>query len=493
MLSLTQRSLAALLLGLAPACSGEADEATAAAPAVAPLGRPPVVLIVFDALHAGHISHLGYERETTPHLDRLAAEGVSFDTAFAPAPYTRASIPSILTGRRPDSHGVTNVNARLAEEELTFAERLGAVGYRTVAAVGNLNGSAKLGAAQGFEVFEELFRSVSGDDVWKVGDDKSLLRRPTADMFVEFTRQQVAAQNADQPLLLYLHILEPHAPYLMAEEYRSLWLDPEYDGYFAGGDVRSLMDAIEGKYDPDEEDLAAAIALYDANLRWADHNLGEVRSVLEAAGLWDPALVIVTSDHGEAFWQHGRWGHNDHLFDEQVNVPLVVKLPAGRGPRGLVRTDLVSNIDHVPSLCEWLDLPAHGEPMDGYSLAALVEFEDWSQPPGRELILRSNRPIAAVGLRTESHKTIYQRGPKPRWNDTERVRHYALTDDPGEQHDLYPERRAEVDRIVERLEAWGSEAMLRRNELGRGMSPDELRMLERLGYVDGGDAESEED
>ena len=105
-----------------------------------------MVLIIFDALHAGHISHLGYERETTPHLDRLAPEGVSFSTAFAPAPYKRASI---LTGRRPDSHGVTNVNARLAEEELTSAERLAAVGYRTVAAVENLNGSAKLGGRAG--------------------------------------------------------------------------------------------------------------------------------------------------------------------------------------------------------------------------------------------------------------------------------------------------------------------------------------------------------
>ena len=184
-------------------------------------------------------------------------------------------------------------------------------------------------------------------------------------MFVEFTQSQIAAHDGEQPLLLYLHILEPHAPHLMAEEYRSLWLDPEYDGYFAGGDVRSLMDAIEGKYEPDEQDLAAVIALYDANLRWADHNLGEVRSVLEAAGLWDSALVIVTSDHGEAFWQHGRWGHNDHLFDEQLKVPLVVKLPAGRGPRGLVRTDLVSILDLVPSLCEWLTCRCTARPGTG--------------------------------------------------------------------------------------------------------------------------------
>ena len=103
----------ATLLTLACATPGCARE-----PEVEPLGRPPVVLIVFDALHAGHVSHLGYGRETTPHLDRLAQDGVSFARAFAPAPYTLASIPSLLTGRRPDSHGVTTPAASLGTEEI---------------------------------------------------------------------------------------------------------------------------------------------------------------------------------------------------------------------------------------------------------------------------------------------------------------------------------------------------------------------------------------
>ena len=93
-------------------------------PEIEPLGRPPVVLIVFDALHAGRVSHLGYGRQTTPNLDAPAAEGVSFSRAFAPAPYTLASIPSLLTGRRPDSHGMTSQVARLADQVSTLAESL---------------------------------------------------------------------------------------------------------------------------------------------------------------------------------------------------------------------------------------------------------------------------------------------------------------------------------------------------------------------------------
>jgi len=209
------------------------------APPVEPLGRPPVVLVVFDALHATHLSHLGYPRETTPQLDRLAAEGTSFSEAFAPAPYTVAGIPSLLTGRRPDSHGVTSQAARLADEETTLAELLRAAGYRTLGAVGNLNGGARLGNAQGFDVFEELYFT---DDPALIEDtvEGQGVRLVTADLLVDFTARALA-EPSDQPLFLYLHVLEPHAPYSMPDEFRRLWLDPDYDGVFASGEIGPLV------------------------------------------------------------------------------------------------------------------------------------------------------------------------------------------------------------------------------------------------------------
>jgi len=472
----------ALLTGLlAPSCSRE--------PAVASLGRPPVVLIVFDALHAGRVSHLGYERETTPNLDAIAAEGVSFARAFAPAPYTLASIPSLLTGRLPDSHGVTSQLAALPDDESTLAELLGAAGYRTVAAVGNLNGGARLGNDQGFEVFDELFRSPKGELVVaeEQGGD---LQLASADLFVDFTREQLAEGSDGRPLFLYLHVLEPHAPYHMPEAYRELWLDPEYDGIFASGDTAAFISTIHDGVEPTERDIEAAVALYDANLRWADHNLGELRALLEQAGLWDRALVIVTSDHGEAFWEHGRWGHNDHLFDEQLHVPLVVKPPSGRGLRGVVREDMVSIIDVAPSILQWLDLPVGEQPIDGLPLAAMVEHGDW-HPPARELLLRSHHEIPHLGLRGETHKTIVERVARPdeqgrtgALGHTTRVRYYSLLSDPGEHEDLYERERRRADRDAARLEEWGRRAAVNRNQRGVGMTPSELHMLKNLGYVD---------
>jgi arylsulfatase len=443
---------------------------------IEPLGRPPVVLILFDALHAGHVSHLGYERETTPHLDRLAAEGVSFAYAFAPAPYTLASIPSLLTGRRPDSHGVTTPAARLAAEETTLAELLADAGYRTVGAVGNPNGSARFGNDQGFARFDELFR------IFADGRD---YERASADRFVAFARDELARARDGAPLFLYLHVLEPHLPYAMPDEYRALWLDPAYDGPFATGEAQPFLDTVMGKLDADERDVEAAIALYDANLRWADHNLGELRRLLEEAGLWDEALVVVTSDHGEAFWQHGRWGHMDQLFDEQLRVPLVIKLPTGRGLRGVVRDDLVSLLDVAPSVCQWLDLAPGALPLDGLPLAALVE-DAAARAPERDLFLRSHHQVAHLALRTDEHKTIVERAQgAAAGGRTTRVQHYDLARDPAEASDVYERERARADAAARRLEAWSQEAAVNRNQRGGTLTAEELKMLEKLGYVDG--------
>jgi arylsulfatase A-like enzyme len=446
------------------------------------LGRPPVVLIVFDALHAGRVSHLGYERDTTPNIDRLAAEGVSFGRAFAPAPYTIAGIASLLTGRLPDSHGVTDTETALDDHEATLAERLSAVGYDTVAAVGNLNGGAAFGHDQGFDAFTELYRTPGSDE----------LRLATADLFVDFTRDLLGRERSDRPLFLYLHVLEPHAPYSMPEEYRSLWIDPGYDGPLASGETQALVDTLSGRIEVTQRDIEAAIALYDANLRWADHNFGLLRETLERGGLWDEALVIVTSDHGEAFWEHGRWGHNDHLYDEQLRVPLIVKLPGARGLKGVVRDELVSTLDVVPSICEWLNLAADGPPMDGVPLAALVEHAE-RRPDGRELMLRSHHEIAHFGLRSETHKTIVEREQQRvgRGRVTE-VRHFALEQDPGERVDLYEQERARVQPVLDRIEEWGRASVKSGKKRRDEMNAVELRHLRDLGYMEGSSEPGEE-
>lgn len=470
-----RRALPAALLAAFAACGP--------APPTWDLGRPPVVLIVLDALHADHVSHLGYERETTPMLDALAAEGVSFESAFAPAPYTLASIPSLLTGRRPDSHGVTSRLAALPESETTLAELLERAGYRTLGAVANLNGGPEFGTGQGFDELVELYVPGGEDEVDQVDRSGTGFHLPQADEFPPLVERWLAERGAgDGPPFLYLHVLEPHSPYTPPEPFRSRFLDPDYAGPYASGDTETLVRNKQGKLAADAADREAVRALYDGNLSWADHNLGRVLDLLRAAGLYDDALIAVTSDHGEALWQHGQWGHNEQLYDEMLRVPLVIKFPRGTPPAALAGqrpTALASILDLVPSLCEWLDLPVPPTGLDGTSLTPALTGV---APAGRELLLRTHHRIPHVGLRTATHKTIVHRHEQT--GETTDVEYYWLEVDPEERNDLAERRAKEVGPNIVELEDWIRRATVNRARRDVPLTVMERRMLEKLGYVD---------
>ena len=440
------------------------------------LGRPPIVLILLDALHAEHLSQFGNPRETSPNLDRLASEGFSFPSAFAPAPYTLATVSSILTGRLPDKHGLVDKEAVLEPDEVTLAELLSSAGYRTHAAVGNLNGSSIFGCDQGFDDYVEVFRAEDGRSVDMVyGDDKYHFARA-----VDYPPlvKRFLAQDDDRPPFLYLHILEPHEPYVPPESYRTRWVDPDYDGAYAQGDSATLIQGRQGKREFTDEDKTAIEALYDANLAHVDEVVGRILDQLDEHGIGDDALIIVTSDHGEAFWQHGEQGHNTTLYDEMLHVPLIVRFPKGKGPQGGARSEgLVTPMDLVPSLCDWLDLRLPSSDIDGRSLTATLQGKP---DPERALPLRSHHKDPWWGLRTLERKTILVRGEE---GVPSRVEHYRMDADPDETSDVRAEHAAEVDADVRRLEEYAIEAAKRRVSRGMALTASEKAMLERLGYA----------
>ncbi|MEM7308034.1 MAG: sulfatase [Planctomycetota bacterium] len=446
------------------------------------LGRPPVVFILLDALHAEHLSHLGNGRETTPHLDALAAEGVSFPTAFAPAPYTLATVSSILTGRLPDVHGLVDKGATLLPEEVTLAELLQRGGYRTFAAVGNLNGSSIFGCEQGFEHYTEVFRPGDGRsvDVEFEGDQYHYAKAVDYPPIVARWLADGAAEG-DRPPFLYLHILEPHEPYSPPEAFRARFVDPGYDGPYRAGDSAALIQGRRGNLPFEDEDKEAVEALYDANLAHSDAVVGEILGMLDEAGILDEALIVVTSDHGEAFWQHGEQGHNTTLYDEMLRVPLIVRFPAGaKGvPAGARPAALVSPMDLLPSFSEWLDLPLPASDLDGTSLsAALRDAAD----PDRALILRSHHDPPWFGLRTAGTKTIVVPGAG---GTPGRIEHYRLDADPAEARNARAEHGADAQSDYDALQRFAADTAHKRVSRGFPISEAEKAMLERLGYTDG--------
>lgn len=452
-----RRGLAAAL-ALAAACSPPEG-----VPAGASGEGPNVLLVLLDALAAGRVSHLGHERPTTPALDGLARDGATFTRAFAPAPYTLASVPSLFTGRLPDTHGLTRHTQVLPPEETCLAELLARRGYRTFGAVANLKGSSHHGLEQGFRTWVELFRAEDGR-----------VRVPDADEFPPLVEGWLA-EPGEGPFFFYLHVLEPHLPYDPPAEFRERFLDPAYTGRYAQGAKPDARGNVTEGWVPREHHDAVR-ALYDANLAWADHAVGRVLDLLRERGLYDDALIAVTSDHGEAHWQHGRWGHSTQLYDEMLHVPLVVKLPAARAVPGTRVDAVVSTLDLLPSLCEWLDLPAPPAPLDGVSVAGAA-LDPRRAPRGRELLLRTFHEVPVLALRRETEKVIVQRGPDGAPVAVER---YDLAADPREKRDL---GRAGAEGDVQALLDWSARATVlppRSQEPTR----EETELLKALGYTE---------
>ena len=441
-----------------------------------------VVLLVMDALDAGHLHHLGYHRETTPRLDALAAQGVTFTEAMTPAPYTVASIPSILTGRLPDRHGLVHKSlGQLAEEEVTLAERFAAAGFRTFGATANPNGGIRRNVHQGFEEFLEVCDGPGPEGAVQVEVWGETMHIPKGEEMPPVFERFLDQRREGERLFVYLHLLEPHTDYTPPEPFFSRWIDPEYDGPFASGRVQPMIDEASGRLTANAADRQATLDLYDANLAYGDHCVGLLLDLLVERGLYDGALIALTADHGEALWQHGLWGHNRQLFEESVHVPLIVKFP-GQSVQGVRVDDLVGLIDLAPSLLEWAGLPPPADAnFDGLRLQPLVD-EPGSGDPERELLLRSAHALPHLALRTRERKLILM--PQGVGNEPANVRWYDLIEDRGERRNLAGEMDGSTRGRVTQLEELASTFHRRAKgeELEEGVRD---ALLEALGY--GGD------
>jgi arylsulfatase A-like enzyme len=323
-------------------------------PAEAGVGssRPNVILYLVDALRADHLGCYGSDRAVSPRLDEFAAEATVFEDAVAQSSWTKAAVASIFTGVWPPSHGVNGPHDRLPDDLSTMPELLRNGGYRTAAVVGNAYVGRSFGFDRGFEHFEFLKHTV--------GDSSVIHSRVT---------RWMDQLSPAEPFFLYVHTIDPHAPYAPPDEFRRRFADdvgnPEVGGVST---VRALARGERSASRQMADDLQA---LYEAEIAFNDFNFGRLVRELRERELFDNSLIVFVSDHGEAFGEHGAWTHGLDLHDESLRIPLVIRFPRGRNAGSRVR-HTVQQADLLPTVLAAAGLTGHDE-LDGDDLAPFVD------------------------------------------------------------------------------------------------------------------------
>jgi arylsulfatase len=392
-----------------------------------------VIIVLVDTLRADHMSLYGYERATTPFIDRFASEAVVFERARSQAACTFPSVNSLFTSLFAfDFYVQGEGQMGIPPQYPTIAEVLRARGYNTIAVSAspivrstpskeNPNG----GFGAGFDVFDE-----------------SCLWREAA---MVNSRALELLEEVQEPFFLFLHYMDPHGQYAPPAAHRKQFTRP-YDGhdFIAAGDIGPIGEMLYNdgpELDISDRDVQHLVDLYDDEILYFDGQLEQLVSSLRGDGLLDRSVLVLTSDHGEEFLEHGHVGHCRGVWNTLTHVPLLMRIPDLDGGG---RTDApVQLVDIVPTLLDELSIDAAAIPSVGTSL---------------RLLLRGGDP-AMVPEYAFSDQSKYRAADDGRWHFIldgvkSKVTLYNLRADPLEQRDLFTQNHPEGERLGAVLNGW---------------------------------------
>ncbi len=392
-------------------------------------GMPPtepadILLIIVDTIRADHLGLYGYDRPTSPHLDRFAAQATVFERAYTHAPWTAPSIASILTSLTPRDHGITSWRQPLPAQSLTLAEHLQGIGYRTEAIISHQILRKKYNFNQGFDVYNT--------EVLAEGRPHAV---STADRITDLALARLAAPR-DQPLFLWLHYFDPHYEYIVHPDF---------------------------PFGKEER-----IDRYDSELAWTDHHLGRLLEGAAELGFTENAVIAIIGDHGEEFQDHGSWQHSNQLYEEVMRVPLIIAAPWLRAGRV---DAVVPEIDLAPTLLSLAQVPAP------------EAFTGQAMPVHRRRLAPIDRPVLMETFRYADKRALvdgdwkFIRDLKANTQEL-----YNLNEDPSEVTNLIESATEERERLQAQLDAYYAEG--RRLAGETELSEQETERLRALGYIE---------
>jgi arylsulfatase A-like enzyme len=399
---------------------------------------PNVILVSVDTLRADHLHCYGYDGQTSPTIDRLAAEGVLFERAYAQAHWTLPSHLSLLTSLYPDVHRVPSKEAPALDDRIpTLASIMKEKGYLTAG-------------------FAKDCGYMSPSYGLNAGFDRYSMRHQDAEGYNRRVERWLE-DTAGKKFFLFLHFFDPHSdarilPYEGPEAYMAAFtegVESDFSGCRNGVCGSLFLDSVNkgiNQIRPDE--LAYIRALYNAGIREADDHLAFLLDTMEKLGLTDNTILVFSSDHGEEFMEHGRLLHTQ-FYEELIHVPLIFHYPGGGLPPGKRVRSLVENIDIFPTILDLLDIRYEG-PIQGRSLVPSFKGE---RPPEKIVygaavsvprqIVRSGPWKLILGQENKTELFNLDRDPGERTNcvETEQdicARLLAIADERREAHvDLF--------------------------------------------------------
>jgi len=420
--------------------------------------NPNVLIVSIDTLRADHVSAYGYSRSTTPNLDALIEGGVRFDRARTIEPLTGPALVSMLTSVHPQDHGASRNGLRMRTGLASLPKALQARGYQSVAYIGNWTLRDKLsGLAEHFESYNEvLTRARWWGMVRREADAEDL-----TDSALEWLDSN-AGRHSVQPFFMWVHYVEPHAPYRLHEDYlEQLGLKPG------------------GKQPPEDR--------YDTEIAFVDASIGRLLDYMDETKLDENTIVVFVSDHGESLGEHGYWGHGRNLYEPTLRIPMSITWKGKLRPGAIEAPSLI--IDLAPTILGMLEQEGPST-FEGFDWTGV--FSGDAAPTGRQTLYQAHRGavmskhesdlarrsgLLEVGVIHDEQKEIFHVGKSRR-------QFYDLTADPLELNDLSEKKADPTEGLMTWMRAVFDGLIAVEDSPPEPLDEESVEVLRSLGYVD---------
>jgi arylsulfatase A-like enzyme len=483
------------------------------------LRKPNVILIILDTARAQSFSCYGYNRETTPNINRIYQEGVLFENAISPSPWTLPAHASIFTGMYPSRHGCHEKHKYLKSEIMTLPKVLKNAGYRTIGISNNSWISRNFGFDRGFDEFIKLWQiiqyeidladaSVKGIEKYKKAMSLVIKGNPFINIVngvygkYFWRRYDYGARRINKivgkllhdelarigtPFFIFINYLEPHLIYRAPKPFFGMFLSKNISKKEALSVNQDAWGYMGGVVPMTEADFEVLRALYDAELFYLDHRIGEVYEFLKEKNLLDNTLLIITSDHGENIGEHNLMDHQYCLYDTLLKVPFIMRLP-GIFEGGKRTGNIVQTTDIVPTIMELLSLKDQRllEEVQGESLLkdknerfAISEYIA-PQPPIEEISKRypagnfSKYNESLTSMRSHEWKLIVSSNGKDEL--------YNIVEDPDETRNSIHVQKSICKDMRTKIDSWIKEHREDMKDEDTHISAEIKKRLEALGY-----------